>query len=237
MKRQILYHLDTEILAFPPISYALEEPNGLLALGGDLSPQRLVSAYQQGIFPWFSEGEEIMWWSPEPRAVIPIKDIHINRTLKKIINRKNFTVSVNKAFDEVLAYCADAPFRTENTWIIPSMQLAYQRLHQLGFAHSIEVWCDDELVGGLYGVAINGFFSGESMFYKCANASKIALVTLSTLLKGINVAVIDCQIINPFLADMGSIEIPREEFIAIQQNAMKKSVPIDFWQPRSLNIL
>jgi leucyl/phenylalanyl-tRNA--protein transferase len=186
MKRQILYHLDTESLAFPPISYALEEPNGLLALGGDLSPQRLVSAYQQGIFPWFSEGEEIMWWSPEPRAVIPIKDIHINRTLKKIINRKNFTVSVNKAFDEVLAYCADAPFRTENTWIIPSMQLAYQRLHQLGFAHSIEVWCDDELVGGLYGVAINGFFSGESMFYKCANASKIALVTLSTLLKEIN---------------------------------------------------
>jgi len=237
MKRQTLYQLDQESLAFPPLSYALSEPNGLLALGGDLSPQRLVSAYQQAIFPWFNEGEEIMWWSPNPRAIIPINDIHINRTLKKVINKKTFTVSVNKAFDEVLDYCADAPFRSEDTWIIPSMEVAYKHLHQLGFAHSIEVWCDDELVGGLYGVAINGFFSGESMFYKCANASKIALVTLSTLFKEAGIPFIDCQIINPFLSDMGCIELPRDKFITLQQNAIHKTVPQKFWQPRSLSIL
>jgi leucyl/phenylalanyl-tRNA--protein transferase len=237
MKSQTLYQLDPESLAFPPTSYALSEPNGLLALGGDLSPQRLVSAYQQGIFPWFNEGEEIMWWSPDPRAVIPISRIHVNRTLKKVINRKTFTVSLNKAFDEVVDYCADAPFRNEDTWIIPTMQVAYQRLHQLGFAHSIEVWCDDELVGGLYGVAINGFFSGESMFYKCANASKIALVTLSTLLKEVGVNFIDCQIINPFLADMGCVEIPRDEFLSLQQDALLTYPPELFWQPRSLSIL
>lgn len=222
-------------LRFPAPENALSDPNGLLAVGGDLSPKRLITAYSQGIFPWFSEGDPIMWWSPDPRAVIPISDIIINRTLKKILNRKNYRVTLNNAFDRVIAYCADAPFRNEETWILDGMQSAYQKLHQQGVAHSIEVWFDDdELVGGLYGVAINGFFSGESMFYTQSNASKIALVYLAQLLKNVGIKFIDCQLTNPFLESMGSIEISRHSFIENQQTAMNIKLPGDFWIKRDL---
>lgn len=222
-------------LAFPPLEQALTEPNGLLAIGGNLSCKRLISAYSQGIFPWFSEGDPIMWWSPSPRAIIPVDDIRINRTLKKTLNRKTFNVTLNQAFDQVIDACADAPFRTEETWIVDEMLAAYKALHQQGSAHSIEVWQGEHLVGGLYGIAVNGFFSGESMFYRQSNASKVALVHLAKLLSSLNINFIDCQLLNPFLADMGCIEIDRKTFIQGQQTAITKVVPENFWQKRSLS--
>jgi len=236
-----LYQLNDNDLAFPPVEHALSEPNGLLAIGGDLQPQRIINAYTQGIFPWFSENDPLLWWSPDPRTIIHIDNLRINRTLRKALKKSPYKITINTAFEEVIAMCADAPFRDDGTWILPEMQSAYINLHQLGFAHSIEVWqsdsCDQPiLVGGLYGVAINGFFSGESMFYTSPNASKFALVVLGKLLKSIEIDFIDCQLLNNFLADMGAIEISRENFMMLQQTAINKEVPSDFWQPRELSV-
>ena len=182
-----------------------------------------------------------MWWSPDPRAIIKLTDIHINRTLRKFIKKSPYTVTLNRAFNQVIAQCADAPFRDDGTWILPDMQAAYINLHQLGYAHSIEVWQQNEaleptLVGGLYGVAINGFFSGESMFYNQANASKCALVALSTLLSSSNIDFIDCQMLNPFLADMGAVDVSRETFINLKKTALNQNIATDFWQTRVLDI-
>jgi len=241
----MLYQLNTNNLAFPPVENALTEPNGLLAVGGDLQTKRLIEAYSQGIFPWFSENDPLMWWSPDPRAIIKLNDLRINRTLRKALKKSPYKITLNTAFEEVIELCSDAPFRDDGIWIVPEMQAAYINLHQLGYAHSIEVWqtTDDdtlipkqELVGGLYGVAINGFFSGESMFYTKANASKFALVALAKLLKSINVDFIDCQLLNPFLADMGAIEISRENFINRKQIAINKAVAKDFWQARTFEL-
>ena len=237
-----LYQLTVKDLAFPPVEYALTEPNGLLAVGGDLQPKRLISAYSQGIFPWFSENDPLLWWSPNPRAIIHVDDLRINRTLRKALKKSPYKITLNTAFEQVIALCADAPFRDDDTWILPDMQSAYVNLHQLGFAHSIEVWQKNtmdkpELVGGLYGVAINGYFSGESMFYTKSNASKFALVALAKLLDELDVNFIDCQLLNPFLVDMGAVEISRAEFIKQQYNAITKVVPTDFWQTRQLKTL
>ena len=234
MTRQMIPRLHPESLAFPPVTQALTDPNGLLAFGGDLSVKRLVNAYKHGIFPWFNEGDPIMWWSPNPRAIIPVTDLKINRTLRKTLNKGCFSVTLNYAFEQVLDLCADAPFRKEGTWITEPMIAAYTQLHRQGFAHSIEVWSDNNLVGGLYGIAINGFFSGESMFYKQSNASKVALLALTNILKDIGVTFIDCQIMNPFLQDMGAIEIPRKAFVELKQTAINKVVARDFWQKRIL---
>lgn len=238
---QILYQLDDSSVDFPPIEGALTEPNGLLALGGDLSTQRLLSAYSHGIFPWFSEGDPLMWWSPDPRAIIDIAQLRINRTLAKAIRKAPYTITLNQAFTQVIQLCADAPFRTDETWILDEMQSAYINLHEQGHAHSIEVWLtsddnEQELVGGLYGIAINGFFSGESMFYKQSNASKFALIALGELLKSKDIDFIDCQLLNPFLEDMGAKEVSRYDFIQRQQSAITKIVPLDFWQARTLTI-
>lgn len=221
---------------FPPISQALLEPNGLLAFGDDLSPKRIYQAYQHGIFPWFSDGEPVMWWSPSPRAIIVTKTIRINKTLKKVLKRENFTVTLNQAFEQVIEHCADAPFREEETWIVSPMLQAYKQLHKLGRAHSIEVWKGDELIGGLYGVAVGGYFSGESMFYTQSNASKIALVYLAALLGSENIDFIDCQMTNPFLEDMGCFEISRSEFIARQKQAIATDLSDSFWQSRILSL-
>lgn len=231
---QILYQLSHEDLAFPSIVNALTDPNGLLAIGGDLSVERLLTAYTQGIFPWFSEGEPIMWWFPKPRAIIHINQLYINKTLRKYMRKQPYKVTLNYAFEEVISYCADAPFRHEGTWITEDMLLAYTKLHQQGHAHSIEVWEDETLVGGLYGVAINGFFSGESMFYKKTNASKIALVALGKLLQGIGVNFIDCQINNDFLASMGCKEVTISTFLSHKKSALQVSPPDTFWLPQNL---
>lgn len=219
---------------FPALSSALDEPNGLLAFGDDLSPERIIQAYQQAIFPWFSDGEPVMWWSPDPRAIINIKQLNINKTLQKVLKRKTFTITLNNAFNQVIELCADAPFRQEETWIVNPMLAAYKKLHRQGVAHSIEVWHEEKLVGGLYGVAINGYFSGESMFYTQSNASKVALVYLASLLESIGIELIDCQIMNPFLASMGCIEIPRQEFVNQQRMALAIIPPAVFWQPKQL---
>ncbi|AAZ26753.1 leucyl/phenylalanyl-tRNA--protein transferase [Colwellia psychrerythraea 34H] len=239
---QILYQLDDNSLTFPLIECALTEPNGLLALGGDLSPERLIAAYSQGIFPWYSDNDPLMWWSPNPRAIIDIDQLRINRTLRKAINKSPYQITLNQDFSQVTQLCANAPFRTDGTWILPEMEAAYLTLHQQGYAHSIEVWYTDEhdnkaLVGGLYGVAVNGFFSGESMFYKQSNASKFALIALGQLLKSVDINFIDCQLLNPFLEDMGAKETSRDIFIHKQQHALTKTMPDDFWQPRTLTVI
>ena len=232
---QTISFIHPNSLAFPPLDTALTEPNGLLAVGGDLTPQRLIKAYSEGIFPWFSEGEPIMWWSPNPRAIIPTNEVRINRTLRKFLNKAPYQVSFNRAFDQVIELCAAAPFRQDETWILPEMISAYRQLHLLGHAHSVEVWEQEKLVGGLYGVAINGFFSGESMFYQAPNASKVALVTLAQALKTQGVRFIDCQITNPFLEDMGCIEISRAEFIQQKQAMLALSLTNEFWTPRIIS--
>jgi leucyl/phenylalanyl-tRNA--protein transferase len=223
-------------LDFPPLDKALTEPNGLLAMGGDLSTQRLIKAYHSGVFPWFNEGEPLLWWSPNPRTVIFLDELRINKTLRKFINKSPYKITVNAAFTEVIAQCANAPFRNDDTWIIEPMQNAYSLLHQKGYAHSIEVWQDDLLVGGLYGVAINGFFSGESMFYLKDNASKCALVALKLHLESVGVKFIDCQLMNPFLADMGAVDISRFSFMEYQECAINKAVPSHFWSVKELKL-
>ncbi|WP_286267528.1 leucyl/phenylalanyl-tRNA--protein transferase [Thalassotalea atypica] len=233
---QTLTFLSEESLDFPPVNNALPDPNGLLAVGGDLSPPRILNAYNHGIFPWYSDGEPIMWWSPDPRAIIFTREIKINRTLRKFINRQPYQITLNTAFDQVISLCADAPFRKEDTWIVNEMQLAYQQLHQLGYAHSIEVWLEDELVGGLYGVAINGLFSGESMFYRKANASKFALVAMCQLLAEQNISFIDCQISNEFLQDMGCVSISRNKFISLKQEVLNVELSNQFWHARPLTL-
>ncbi|MBA6225255.1 MULTISPECIES: leucyl/phenylalanyl-tRNA--protein transferase [unclassified Colwellia] len=235
MKRAIPW-LSSNSSTFPDLSSALDEPNGLLAFGDDLSPQRIIQAYQLGIFPWFSDGDPVMWWSPNPRGIINIAQLNINKTLQKILKRELFSVTLNKDFKQVIELCADAPFRCEETWIVNPMLSAYKKLHAQGKAHSIEVWQNEQLVGGLYGVAVNGYFSGESMFYRESNASKVALVYLASLLKSIGIELVDCQMLNPFLASMGCIEVSREQFITQQVAAKAIVPPANFWQPRPLTL-
>ena len=229
---QILYQLNDEDLAFPSPELALNDPNGLLAVGGDLSAERLLQAYLNGIFPWYSQGDPILWWSPNPRAIIEITNLKINRTLQKVINRGNFTITINQDFKNIIKNCANAPFRTGGTWIVNDIQQAYIRLHQLGYAHSVEVWQNNELAGGLYGVAINGYFCGESMYYQQPNASKLALVGLAQHLAQLDIEFIDCQLLNPFLAAMGAIEISRRDFIKRMKNQLKIKCPDNFWQTK-----
>lgn len=238
---QRLHQLDADNVNFPALTFSLSEPNGLLAIGGDLSPARLIAAYQQGIFPWYGDNDPIMWWSPDPRAIIAINDLRINRSLRKAIKKNPFEITINHDFSAVTQWCADAPFRCDDTWILPEMERAYLALHEQGFAHSIEIWRRSEcgnrtLVGGLYGVAINGYFSGESMFYKDSNASKFALVALCQLLNTANINFVDCQILNPFLQEMGATEVPRSTFIDLLNEAKETVLPANFWQTRHLTL-
>ena len=219
---------------FPPLDSALTEPNGLLAIGGDLTSNRIIQAYKKGIFPWYNEGEPILWWYPNPRAILKAEDLYVNKTLRKQLNRSPYTISVNTNFAEVIDYCANAPFRGQETWITKEMLLAYTHLHNEGYAHSIEVWLNDELVGGLYGIAINGYFSGESMFYTRANASKFALVALSNLLEKEGISFIDCQIMNPFLESMGCKNVQLPEFQQLQTQMVNLTVSPALWKPREL---
>lgn len=198
---------------FPPVEEALTEPNGLLAAGGDLSPERLIDAYARGIFPWFGEGDPLLWWSPDPRMALFVGELHLARSLRKVIRSGRFTVTFDRAFVEVMAGCAAPRDDGAGTWITPEMYDAYSRLARLGYAHSVETWAGGELVGGLYGVAIGRMFYGESMFAREGNASKVALVTLVRQIERWGFEMIDCQMSTPHLASLGAREVPRAEFL------------------------
>ncbi len=198
---------------FPDVSLAEREPNGLLAVGGDLSAQRLINAYLQGIFPWFSEDEPILWWSPDPRTVLFPEQVRVSRSLRKKLKKGIFSVSFDRNFEAVIQACAQPRDRSPGTWLVPEMIAAYRRLHELGLAHSVEVWQDDQLVGGLYGMALGGVFFGESMFSRVPDSSKIALVQLSRTLLDWGFKMIDCQVYTPHLASLGAEEIPRQRFV------------------------
>lgn len=202
-------------LTFPPINDALDDPNGLLAAGGDLSPERLLVAYRQGIFPWFDDDQPILWWSPDPRAVIHPKDIHVSRSLAKRLRRGEFQFSLDRCFENVVTACAAPREYSHGTWITEDMLEAYLQLHQQGYAHSVEVWQDDKLVGGLYGVSLGKLFFGESMFSRVSDASKAAFVALAKQCEAWNFGLIDCQIANPHLSSMGATTISRQRFVDI----------------------
>jgi leucyl/phenylalanyl-tRNA--protein transferase len=202
----------TSDLSFPPPELALIEPNGLLALGGDLSCKRLIQAYSQGIFPWFNEDEPILWWSPDPRMVLFPAELKISRSLRKALQKHDYRISVDCSFDQVIAACAMPRRNQSGTWVNPGMIQAYQELHRMGHAHSVETWMDGKLAGGLYGVALGGVFFGESMFSRSTNASKIAFVHLVKQLARWRFGIIDCQMKTAHLASLGAREIPRREF-------------------------
>ena len=198
---------------FPPVDHALIEPNGLLAAGGDLSPERLLDAYAQGIFPWFNEDDPVLWWSPDPRMVLFPRDLHVSRSLRRTIRAARFAVTLDTAFDAVMQGCAAPRPQQDGTWITAEMMSAYARLAQLGFAHSVETWEGDELVGGLYGVALGRVFYGESMFSRRTDGSKVALTYLARQLDRWSFVVIDCQMATGHLASLGAREIPRDDFL------------------------
>lgn len=198
---------------FPPASSALKEPDGLLAIDGCLSAQRIINAYRHGIFPWFSAGEPILWWSPNPRLVLYPNDLIISRSLAKTVRRNKFSVTIDQAFPEVINACAVTRNTQEGTWISDDMKKAYNALHQQGIAHSIEAWSNKTLVGGLYGLAIGQVFFGESMFHKQSDASKVAFVYLVQQLRNWHYKLIDCQVRTDHLASLGAKEMPREQFL------------------------
>jgi leucyl/phenylalanyl-tRNA---protein transferase len=201
---------------FPPLTAALTEPNGLLAAGGDLSPQRLLAAYRRGIFPWYSTGEPILWWSPDPRMVLFPSEFKVSRSMAKVLRNAPYEVRLDSAFAEVIGACASTPREGQpGTWITAEMQAAYRRLHELGHAHSVEVWMNGNLVGGLYGMALGRAFYGESMFSLRRDASKIALAHLCTHLRRHEFGIIDCQMETSHLASLGARPIPRSEFVAL----------------------
>ncbi|WP_410498936.1 leucyl/phenylalanyl-tRNA--protein transferase [Chitinibacter sp. S2-10] len=206
--------LDHHRLQFPPVAQALREPNGLLAAGGDLSPNRVLAAYRQGIFPWFMPGEPILWWSPNPRMVLYPAELHIHRSLAKVIRNRPYRISFDQAFAQVMMACAEPRTGQAGTWISPEMLDAYIALHGAGYAHSVECWMDDELVGGLYGMAIGKMFYGESMFARRADASKIAFVHAVQWLQQQGFGLIDCQMYTDHLARFGAKTIEREQFVS-----------------------
>ncbi|KIO48790.1 leucyl/phenylalanyl-tRNA--protein transferase [Nitrosospira sp. NpAV] len=197
---------------FPPLNTALAKPNGLLAAGGDLSPQRLIEAYRHGIFPWFNEGEPILWWSPDPRMVLFPTEIKISRSLGKTMKKNYYEIRVDSAFSEVMQACAEPRGAQAGTWIHAEVISAYTALHEMGMAHSVEIWIRGELMGGLYGVAQGKAFFGESMFSRVSDASKIAFVHLVKQLERWDFQMIDCQMKTAHLASLGGREIPRKEF-------------------------
>lgn len=207
--------LDPATLDFPDPATALTNPNGLLAAGGDLRPARLLEAYRRGIFPWYSDDQPILWWSPDPRMVLIPAELHISRSLAKTLRSGRFHVTSDRAFSEVLEGCAAPRRHSEGTWLDAAMQRAYLELHRLGHAHSLEVWQGDELAGGLYGIALDGIFFGESMFSRASDASKVALVTLAGALKTGGYRVIDCQVASPHLASLGARLMTRKAFMAL----------------------
>jgi len=215
--------------AFPDVENALTEPDGLLAAGGDLSEERLLAAYCKGIFPWYDDGQPILWWSPDPRCVLRPLDLHISRRLQQEVRKSTAELRFNHVFADVIRACAGERKSQQGTWITQDMIAAYERLHSDGWAHSIEVWQDDELAGGVYGLCIGKVFFGESMFSTKANASKIALLGLTKHMQEFDLELIDCQVVSQHLVTLGASVIPRNEFAQILNQACDPPTRHDSW--------
>jgi leucyl/phenylalanyl-tRNA--protein transferase len=221
--RNLARKLQMAIIEFPPVDSADED--GLLAIGGDLEPESLLLAYQSGIFPWPVNDELLAWFSPPTRAIISVDEFHISRSLERELKRGRFITKIDSAFNQVIANCAQVINRgdQDGTWITDEVIQAYSKLHQLGIAHSFETYLDGELVGGIYGLRIKSFFAAESSFYRKANASKIAMVSLYEYLKLEQIPWFDCQVLTPFSESFGAKEIPRDEYLKLLETALRKS--------------
>ena len=215
---------------FPDPQLAESEPDGLLAVGGDLSRARLLHAYHQGIFPWYAEGQPLLWWSPDPRTVLYPGDVHVSRSLRRRLRKGGLILRIDQAFEQVTIGCAAPREGQDGTWLLPEMRCAYSELHRAGDAHSIELWQEDELVGGLYGVSLGQAFFGESMFSRVPDASKIVMVYLAELLGRHGFAFLDCQVFNPHLASMGALEISRSRFLDELHAATAQPGDTQTWQ-------
>jgi len=212
---------------FPPLEAA--SPEGLLAVGGDLNPDRLLSAYRQGIFPWFSDGQPILWWSPDPRAILYPARVHISRSLRRSMRTQNLQITADRAFDRIIQACAESRTEREGTWITSGIQNAYCALHRMGYAHSVETWQNGQLVGGLYGLAIGKAFFGESMFSRVADASKTALAGLAASLTTQGYHFIDCQVVSRHLNSLGAQAVPRKRFSCELEQAVQIPVSAAAW--------
>lgn len=218
-----------EELAFPPASFA--EPDGLLGVGGDLRPERLLLAYAQGIFPWYDESLPILWYSPDPRLVLEPKNLRVSRRLAKTVRQHRFEVTLDRAFERVIRACASNPRREGNgTWITPAMIEGFCRLHEQGFAHSVEAWREGELVGGLYGLSLGAMFFGESMFHRETDASKVAFVTLVHQLERWEFHCVDCQVHTEHLVSLGAVPWPRERFLHALRSALEAPTRVGSWE-------
>lgn len=215
---------------FPPAATALETPNGLLAWGGDLQPERLIAAYRNGIFPWYSEGQPVLWWSPAPRCVLYPDKVYLSKRTRRRYNSGVYHLTADTAFDEVVEACAEPRSYESDTWITAEMIAAYGELHRRGHAHSLEVWAGEDLAGGIYGVAIGSMFFGESMFSRKTDASKIALVAVCRHLQQFGFGLMDCQVGNPHLFRMGACEISRREFESALQNLTGRASKKGTWR-------
>ena len=228
--------LDKHDLDFPPADMALEEPEGLLAAGGDLSPARLIHAYRSGIFPWYQDGQPLLWWCPHPRTVLRPSQLHVSRSMQKFLRRTRWRVSVDTAFEQVMQGCAEPRDYTDATCITDEMRAAYVQLHRLGIAHSVEVWDGSELVGGLYGLALGKVFFGESMFSRQTNASKTAFIHLVRELAEWRFELIDCQMPTDHLFSLGAQSIPRDTFLTELQRLCPPDAP-NAWGTSTLSQL
>jgi len=228
--------LDINNNNFPDLSSALIDPDGLLAMGGDLTPERVMKAYRNGIFPWFSAGQPILWWSPSQRGTLKPSNLHISKSIKKHISKNNLSITINLAFDDVIDACAAPRSYQEQTWITDSMISAYRKLHRQGFAHSVEVWRGNELVGGLYGIAFGSLFCGESMFSKESNSSKLAFIALCQHFERFKGILIDCQMLTAHLQRFGVQSISRENFSNLLNKYRKVEVDKKCWDKQVIVI-
>lgn len=227
----MLTWLQRNSLDFPPLNKALREPDGLLAAGGDLSAERLVRAYRHGCFPWFQDGQPILWWSPDPRTVLFPEELHVSRSLGKLLRQQRYRVTFDQDFAAVIKACAEPRSYAQETWITRQMQDAYRQLHEQGYAHSVEVWDGDALVGGLYGLAMGQLFFGESMFSRADNASKVGFATLVERLKAWGFVLIDCQMPTQHLQSLGARSISRQDFAQYLHRHLDVKNNAD-WLPR-----
>lgn len=227
---------DDPVIEFPAVATALREPDGLLAAGGDLSQARLLAAYTAGIFPWYEEGQPILWWSPDPRCILDPAELHVSRRLARYARQSDYTVSFNESFAAVIDACAGARSTQQGTWITPDVRRAFVELHAAGWAHSVEVWDNKELAGGIYGLSIGRAFFGESMFSLRDNASKFAMIALCAELVRSDFEILDCQVLSQHLMSLGACLIPRSEFTARLTASCRNQDQFMNWPPKRSRI-